>query len=201
MSVSFAERMRYGMLLATQFREFNRAVCTDYFGAINVGLVNEPNPREANRKIIAKKFLWTTGDLCSQVIASLNIDGLLLSAVGLRSLAEEMINARYIYRHPKNSSPEWMFDVCDDFYNRSKAPTMRKNKLNDEGLKERAREVELLEFHDTVYADLCNYSHAMWDAYYIADLKIKDKNTLITMGHCLDFSLDVLDSISVSTVF
>jgi hypothetical protein len=135
--------------------------------------------KERNRLSIAQKILTESAQLAGQIIRSLNSGCLLLGLIGLRSLVENLINAKYAFAHPDRvGDMSHVYRVCGDYYSRGnflpweevksglpekKLPKLfkqwRDSDLDGVSIYKRAQQVDLLPVYYETYASLCKYSH------------------------------------------
>ncbi len=117
---------------------------------------------EKHRVIIAKKNLMDSAQLAGQIVRALDSGSTLLALIGLRSLTESLINTKYAFAHPKKvDKVVWAQQVCDDYFKRGNDPSAQKNKLNDEAIAKRSKEIGEEDLHNKTYVGLCNYSHML----------------------------------------
>jgi len=113
-------------------------------------------------KLVAGMMLMDSTILTGEIICALKNESLLLSLIGLRSLLEALINAAYIYAHPKHKGDiAWSSQVCKDYIERANNPKLMKQRLNEESVKERAVEVGLGSQYTDAYVSFCNFSHML----------------------------------------
>jgi len=117
---------------------------------------------DRHRVIIAKKNLIDSAQLTGQIIRALDGGSTLLALIGLRSLTESLINTKYAFAHPKKKdNAGWAQQVCDDYFKRGNDPGAYKNRLNDETIARRAKEIGEQDLYNKTYVGLCNYSHML----------------------------------------
>lgn len=113
---------------------------------------------------VARTMLIDTVTLSQEILNSLRNNDLLLPLIGLRSLIETFINVAYIFAHPDHKNDnEWVNSVCKDYVNRANDPNLMKQKLNEENIKNRAKEVspDLEAQYNDAFVGLCNFSHML----------------------------------------
>lgn len=111
-------------------------------------------------KITAKAFLLLSGQLGGQIIKTTSEGCLFLGMIGLRTMSEYYINAKYIFNHPKHIGDiAWIDKTSKDFDDRSFDKNALKNKLDDKTIIRRAEEVGKIDVYQDVFAKLCDYAH------------------------------------------
>lgn len=143
-----------------------------------IGNVVEGNPEETNRRVIGKKFAKISGILSGQILTALKNNGLLLSLLGLRTITEDYINARYTFNHPSHQGDlTWQHRICKDYFDRTNNLMGYKNCLDKKNLKTRMEEVKLEKLHKT-YTYLTDLHHLLLRAHNLHKPEISGLLTL-----------------------
>ena len=149
-------------------------------------------------KLTAKTFLLSSGQLGGQVIIVTSKRCLFLGMIGLRTMAEYYIYAKYIYNHPKHvGDMTWIDKASKDFDNRSFDEKAIKNRLDNKTLVDRAKEVGQIDVYQDVFERLCAYAHP---THLPVRINQKDFFTPVTfevLHLALCFSYDIGEDVCV----
>jgi hypothetical protein len=144
---------------------------------------------------VARTMLIDTVTLSQEMINSLRSQDLLLPLIGLRSLIETFINVAYIFAHPKHKNDnEWITNVCKDYVRRANDPSLMKQKLNEENIKNRAKEVspDLEAQYNDAFVGLCNFTHMLGFTPTQVNLKKKEMGRHAAIVQTISILMNVL---------
>lgn len=150
-------------------------------------------------RFVSTNMLLAASKLSGQILDALSKEYTQIAVVGLRTLFEMYVNAKYIFDHPdyQKNFPH-MDKVCKDYIarGRSKDWKVLKNKLDEETIKGRMEKVGLKHHYETDYTEMCEWAHLMSK---VLNLQFNEKG-FVDFGarvasYCLCSLSNLIDSI------
>lgn len=170
-------------------------ICTDLI--MQIGSPKSKYSPNHGVTAVAKSFLFSGSKLSEQILSAVRINHLLIAVLGMRPLFELMINAKYIYDHPKYKRDiKHQRRVCKSVINLSnKKRKVIHSRIDNKSLYHRSKDVDLLKLYKTNYRGLSDWSHLM-----LRTVKIERQNEgelfgMSLMESALCLIHDVIDSI------